>query len=265
MSPTAKPWPIRELFGAPIDAITMNKAMEIIRDTISSRGRLQIGVVNAAKLLNMRSDELLRNDVLSSGLILADGMSVVWASHLLRRPLPERVAGIDVMMNILQLGNQFGWRVYCLGATDEVLSRVTGRIAAEYRNLIVAGSHNGYFTAAEEERIAAEIVATQPDILLIAMTSPQKERFLARWSAQLGVPICHGVGGSFDVFAGKVKRAPLRWQRLGLEWFYRFAQEPGRLWKRYLVTNTKFCALLIRELITQLFRGRERVQVSPGQ
>jgi N-acetylglucosaminyldiphosphoundecaprenol N-acetyl-beta-D-mannosaminyltransferase len=265
MAANPKSWPARELFGIPIDAITMDQAIQIIADTICSRARLQIGVVNAAKILNMRSDELLEKDVLSSGLILADGMSVVWASRLLRCPLPERVAGIDLMMRMLEVGNERSWRVYCLGATDEVLSRVTARMASDYPNLQVAGARNGYFTDVDEERIASQIAAARPDILLIAMTSPKKERFLARWSAKLGVPVCHGVGGSFDVYAGKVKRAPLSWQRLGLEWFFRFAQEPGRLWKRYLVTNTKFCALLMSELVGQLFRRRVRVEASPGR
>jgi N-acetylglucosaminyldiphosphoundecaprenol N-acetyl-beta-D-mannosaminyltransferase len=209
--------------------------------------------VNAAKILNMRGNPLLRRDVLSSDLILADGMSVVWASRLLGCPVPERVTGIDLMTRILQRGNELGWRVYCLGATDDVLRRVVQRIGRTYSNVKIVGAKNGYYGEQEEALIASEIAAARPDILLIAITSPKKERFLARWTQSIQVPVCHGVGGSFDVMAGKVRRAPAAWQRFGLEWAYRLAQEPRRLWRRYLVTNSKFCWLVLQSLLAKPF------------
>lgn len=241
--------PVRELFGVPIAAITMADAVTAVDDAIQSRRPLQIGVVNAAKLVNMRRDEALRASVLSSSIVLADGTSVVWASRLLGRPLPERVAGIDLMMAMLARGNTQRYRIYCLGATQAVLDAVIERIRQEYPGVVVAGSHHGYFAAPDEERIAADIAGAAPDILLVAMTSPRKEQFLARWSSRLHVPVCHGVGGSFDVFAGLVQRAPAGWQRLGLEWLYRVKQEPRRLWKRYLVTNTLFIDMVVVELV----------------
>jgi N-acetylglucosaminyldiphosphoundecaprenol N-acetyl-beta-D-mannosaminyltransferase len=241
--------PVRELFGVPIAAMTMADAVRAVDDAIDARRSLQIGVVNAAKLVNMRRDETLRDSVLSSSIVLADGTSVVWASRLLGRPLPERVAGIDLMMAMLARGNTRRYRIYCLGATQAVLDAVVARIHAEYPGVVVAGSHHGYFAAADEEAIAAEIGAAAPAILLVAMTSPRQEQFLARWSTRLRVPVCHGVGGSFDVFAGLVQRAPARWQRLGLEWLFRVKQEPRRLWKRYLVTNTLFVEMVLVELV----------------
>ena len=237
------------LLGASLDALTMEQVLDRVHETIVGRGRLQIGVVNAAKLVHMQRDPTLRADVLSCDLILADGLPVVWASRLLGRPLPERVAGIDVMYGMLRRGNENGYRVYCLGASEGVLAAAVGRITVKYRHVRVVGHHHGYFTPAEEPVIVAAIAGAQPDILLVGMSSPKKERFLARWSDQLGVPVCHGVGGSFDVLAGKVQRAPLAWQRLGLEWLYRVKQEPRRLWRRYLVTNTLFCAIILSELV----------------
>ena len=97
------------------------------------------------------------------------------------------------------------------------------------------------------------------------MSSPKKECFIARWSEQIGVPVCHGVGGSFDVLAGKVRRAPLAWQRLGLEWLYRVKQEPRRLWRRYLVTNSVFCALVLSELLRRLLPAVHSVFSPPGK
>jgi N-acetylglucosaminyldiphosphoundecaprenol N-acetyl-beta-D-mannosaminyltransferase len=142
--------------------------------------------------------------------------------------------------------------VYCLGATDDVLQRVVARIASDYPGVKVVGARNGYFSDAEADSVAADIEAAHPDILLVAMTSPKKEKFLARWASELRVPVCHGVGGSFDVMAGKVKRAPAAWQRLGLEWLYRVKQEPWRLWRRYLVTNTLFTAAVAVALCRRL-------------
>jgi N-acetylglucosaminyldiphosphoundecaprenol N-acetyl-beta-D-mannosaminyltransferase len=247
--------PVREILGVPVDALTMDEVLDRVEDAIARRAPLQIGVVNAAKVVNMRRDPALREDVLSSDLILADGIAVVWAGRLLGRALPERVAGIDLMHGIFRRGAARGWRVFCLGATRAVLDGVLARVAADYPGLQVAGSHDGYFKDAEEEAVAAEIGASRADVLLVAMTSPKKEKFLARWSAILGVPVCHGVGGSFDVMAGKVDRAPEAWQRLGLEWLYRVKQEPRRLWRRYLVTNTLFCGMVAQAAVRRVFGG----------
>jgi N-acetylglucosaminyldiphosphoundecaprenol N-acetyl-beta-D-mannosaminyltransferase len=238
--------------GVRIDPLTMERALELVDQAVRRRERLQIGVVNAAKIVNMRRDELLRRDVLSSDLVLADGMSVVWAGRLLGHRLPERVAGIDLMLAMLERGGKLGYRVFCLGATEEVLEKAAARILADYPGVTLAGKHHGYFGPAEEGAIAEEIAAARPDILFVAMTSPKKEQFLARWSGRIGVPVCHGVGGSFDVLAGLVQRAPRGWQRLGLEWLYRVKQEPGRLWRRYLVTNTYFCGMVLSEAIRHL-------------
>ena len=241
--------PVRDLFGVPIAAMTMAGAVRAVDDAIRARQTLQIGVVNAAKLVNMRRDAALRDSVLSSTIVLADGASVVWASRLLGRPLPERVAGIDLMMQMLALANTRKYRVYCLGATQAVVDEVVRRIRLDFPGAVIAGSHHGYFTPAQDEAVANDIAAAAPDMLFVAMTSPKKEQFLARWSGRVQVPVCHGVGGSFDVLAGVVRRAPQVWQRLGLEWLYRVKQEPRRLWKRYLVTNTVFIDMVVVEMV----------------
>lgn len=253
---------VRNLFGIPILAMNMGQVLAAIDSAITERKHLQIGVVNAAKIVNMKRNEMLRDDVLSSDMIFADGIAVVWASRILRRPLPERVAGIDIMMGMLGNGNERGYRVYCLGASEGVLNKVVDRIRKEYPGIVVAGKHNGYFSEAEDADVAEDIAKARPDILLVAITSPKKEKFLAKWSQRIDVPVCHGVGGSFDVFAGKVQRAPEAWQRLGLEWLYRVKQEPRRLWKRYLVTNTLFCGMVFSEFIRQCTGLASR---NPGQ
>ncbi len=255
MSVAPPPFPVRELFGVPVAAVTMAQAVAHISAAVASRQQILVGVVNAAKIVNMRRDRVLRDDVLSSDVIFADGASVVWASRLLRRPLPERVAGIDLMLEILRTGSERGWGVYLLGATTEVLAGTAAKIAADYPGVRITGRQHGYFGPDEERRVAEDITASGADVLFVAMTSPKKEGFLARWRVSTKVPVCHGVGGSFDVLAGKVDRAPLAWQRLGMEWLYRVKQEPTRLWRRYLVTNTLFCAMVVGELVRPR-RGR---------
>ncbi len=237
------------LFGIPIEAFTMSETLDWVDEAISSRKPLQIGVVNAAKVVNMDKDPSLREAVLSSDIILADGAAVVWASRLLRKPLPERVAGIDMMFGMFERGNTKGYRVYCLGATEEISKTVEENIARDYPGLILAGRHHGYYSEDEAQQVADDVKNSKADILLVAMTSPKKERFLAKWMGYMDVPVCHGVGGSFDVYAGKVERAPESWQKLGLEWLYRVKQEPGRLWKRYLFTNLSFIGMLAKAML----------------
>jgi N-acetylglucosaminyldiphosphoundecaprenol N-acetyl-beta-D-mannosaminyltransferase len=245
----------RDLFGLRVTAAVMADALDIVDAAIQSRQRLRIGVVNAAKIVALRQDRDLRNDIISSDLILADGMSVVWASRLLGRPLPERLAGIDLMLGMLERGSRLGYRLFCLGGTEAVCAATVRNIRRDFPGVEIVGHHHGYFNPDEEWAIVESIAAARPDILLVAMSSPRKERFMARWSGQFDAPVLHGVGGAFDVLAGQVHRAPRGWQALGLEWLYRLGQEPRRLWRRYLVSNPVFCLMVLTEMV----RPRRRV------
>jgi len=246
------------LLNTDIHSVTEAEVVDLVEQAIDAEEPVRIGVVNAAKLVNMQSDPLLADDVKSSDLVLADGMSVVWASKMLGQGLPERVAGCDLMYRFFELANRRQWRVYCLGATEEISARVEENLKKEYPNLTLAGRRNGYFSTEEEAEIAAQIAAAKPHFLLVAMTSPKKENFMGAWGETMNVPIVHGVGGSFDVYAGLVERAPESWQKLGLEWLYRVKQEPGRLWKRYLITNTKFAWLIMKEAVQHLFGSQKK-------
>ncbi|MFQ5471935.1 MAG: WecB/TagA/CpsF family glycosyltransferase, partial [Dehalococcoidia bacterium] len=248
-------WPHRHLFDIRIDAVTMNDVLTAVDEAVLSRNRLLICAVNAAKIVHMAHDQALRRAVLGGDIIIADGMSVILAARLLLRRLPERVTGIDLMTQMLERANERRYRVYCLGATDDVLDCVVERIRRKYPGVVIAGTRNGYFADGGEDDVAREIEASRPDLLFVAMSSPKKERFLATHVATLNVPVCHGVGGAFDILAGKVRRAPRPVQRLGLEWLYRVVQEPRRMWRRYLVTNTLFVGLVAREVSCALGRS----------
>jgi exopolysaccharide biosynthesis WecB/TagA/CpsF family protein len=239
----------RRILGIDVHAATMAQVLDLCRSAVLTRTPLSIGVVNAAKLVSMESEPALRAAVLSSDLLLADGMSVVWASRILGRPLPERVAGIDLFEALLALAEREGFSVYLLGAEPGILESTIQVSLSRHPHLRIAGSHHGYFKPEDEPALAESIAAVQPDLLFIGITSPKKEMFLARWGPRIGASVCHGVGGSFDVVAGKVRRAPAAWQRMGIEWLYRLLQEPRRLWRRYVVTNTLFLWWVLRERI----------------
>ncbi len=237
----------RTLYGLSIDAITLSEAVERCDVAVAKRQQMLVGVVNAAKIVNLRRDAHLRRSLLECDMILADGQSVVWASQFLGQPLPERVAGIELFESLLALADREHRSVYLLGARPEVLASLVDKVRERFPNLVVAGSRDGYFDDSEGASIAREIAASQADMLFLGMVSPKKEIFLGTYGRDLKVPVLHGVGGSFDVLAGVTQRAPRTWQRLGMEWAYRLKQEPGRLWRRYARTNSRFIAQTIVE------------------
>lgn len=206
-------------------------------------------VLNAAKLVAIEHDPRLREVVEACDLVNADGTSVVWASRLLGRSLPERVAGIDLFIRIVEAAAMDGTSVYFLGATQDVVERAAAVLCRRYPGLRVAGCRNGYWD--DDAEVIEAVRAARPDYLFLAIPSPRKEFWLSEHLDELGVPFVMGVGGSFDVVAGKVTRAPVWLQRLGLEWTWRLGQEPRRMWKRYLVGNTAFVRMTVREMRRQ--------------
>lgn len=233
--------------GCSMDAIAMEETMAIVEQAMRSRRRLQHVVVNVAKLVNMRKDRDLYSDVNGSDLINIDGMGVVWGARLCGHKVPERVSGVDIMENLLKLCEEKGFRPYFFGAKQDVLERAISNIRREYPRIDIAGCRNGYFKPEEEEQIIRDIAASNADCLFIAISSPTKERLLSQYKDIINVPFLMGVGGSIDIKAGITKRAPDWMQRWGLEWFYRFAQEPRRMFKRYFTTNSHYAWLLLRE------------------
>ncbi|TDD82379.1 glycosyltransferase [Actinomadura rubrisoli] len=246
----------RHFLGVCLDPLTIDETVARCVKAVEERSPMTIGVLNAAKIVRLRKDPRLSRAVLGCDLVLADGQSVVWAARLLRRPLPERVAGIDLMLALLPEAERRGDRVYFLGAKQDVLDRTVAEVLRRFPRLEVAGSRDGYFSADEAAAVADEVRETRADLLFIGVSSPMKELFVEQWSARTGAQVVHGVGGTFDVLAGEVRRAPEWWQRHGLEWLYRVIQEPLRLGPRYFTTNFAFVVLVAREVM--------RSRVRPG-
>lgn len=236
------------ILNTKIHNLTMQETLQLVSQCIEQKEQIHHTVVNAGKMVALQNDKELRQGVNEADLINADGQAVIWASKMLGKPLKERVAGIDLFTNLLELAKEKNYKVYLLGAKQEVLEKLEEIIHQKYGAEIIAGKHHGYFSKEEEPQLVENISKSGANMLFVAMSSPKKEIFLHKHRQALqAVNFIMGVGGSFDVISGKTKRAPLWMQSSGLEWFYRFLQEPRRMWKRYLVGNTKFIYLVFKE------------------
>ena len=231
----------------PIDAITMRETLKRVEKAIAFNKQIHHTVVNAGKVVMMQTDKDLGKSVVEADIINADGQAIVWAANLLGQKLPERVSGIDLMEELVKRSFEKGYKCFFFGAKEEVVTELVDIYKKQYSDDIIVGYRNGYFEKEDEDQIAKQIAESGANMLFVAITSPKKEIFLNTYKKQLqNVNFIMGVGGSFDVIAGKVKRAPLWMQNVGLEWFFRLMQEPLRMWKRYLIGNTKFLVLVLR-------------------
>tara|TARA_E500000331_G_scaffold182672_1_gene176032 strand:- start:22733 stop:23482 length:750 start_codon:yes stop_codon:yes gene_type:complete len=230
----------------PLDILTMSQTISKVEDSIINKEQIHHCVINAGKVVQMQDDIVLKKSVISSDIINADGMGVVWAARLLGHDIKERVTGIDLMQNLVKLSHRKKYKCFFFGAKEEVVQQVVSYYAEKYSNDFISGFCNGYYSDQDEKKIVKKINNSGANILFVALTSPKKEIFLNRHKKDLNkINFIMGVGGSFDVISGFVNRAPKFMQNLGLEWFYRLIQEPTRMWRRYLIGNIRFVALVL--------------------
>jgi N-acetylglucosaminyldiphosphoundecaprenol N-acetyl-beta-D-mannosaminyltransferase len=241
-----------EFMGCLIDNLSMEETLQRIESLIASGRPHQHVVVNVDKVVRASKDPELRRIINECSLVSVDGMPVVWASRLLGKSLKERVAGVDLFEALVARAGEKGWRVFFLGAREEVVRGVADLYAKKFPRLQVAGFRNGYWLPEEEPGVVRLIADSRPQLLFVAISSPKKEEFLSRYQAEMRVPFAMGVGGAFDVAVGRVKRAPRWMQKCSLEWFYRFVQEPGRMFKRYFIDDMAFFWLLFKEIAARL-------------
>lgn len=240
--------------GAPIDLLDMAGTVRAIEE------RVEAGVagahlgVNAANLVLAHDDPAYRSDIAAADIVGADGQSVVWGARLFGLGVPERVTGIDLMEALLGTPIAASRGVYLLGARPGVVAALAEDLGA--RGVHVAGHRDGYFVPADEARVAREVVDSGAALLFVGTPSPQKERFIIHVARPAGVPFSIGVGGSFDVLAGELRRAPPVVQRIGMEWLFRLLQEPRRLFRRYAVTNARYLWLMLAAAAGRRLRSR---------
>lgn len=240
-----------DVVGLPVDVASRADTRKYVQRVIETRSTCRHGFLNAGKVVMAHQDPELYSALETCDLVSPDGMSIVWASRFLGTPLPERVNGTNLMLALCEMAAQEGYRVYLLGARPDVVADAETQLLQDYPGLKIVGKRHGYFDESEEPAIAEEIRRSEADIIFVGISSPKKELWLQRNVPLIGVPFCMGVGGSFDVVAGRVERAPVWMQEAGLEWLWRFAQEPRKMWPRYMFGNPNFIWLVFRQWWTQ--------------
>ena len=244
-----------ELLGLSFDAVTMETAVaRCLEFCRAPRASHVVVTANAYHLCMMRHDPELAAACHAAQLTVADGMSVVWALRASGQEAPERVAGVDLMDRLLAEAAKRQLSVYFLGARREVVEALARKSRNLYPGLEIAGFRDGYFGPKDHQAVVEDIRASGAHILFVGMPSPFKETWCERHRERLDVPVIIGVGGSFDVLAGYIRRAPHWVQLAGLEWSWRLLMEPRKLWKRYLTTNSEFVWLASREIVARRLR-----------
>ncbi len=239
------------ILGVRVDRVTMTDALKLIEEFISDDKKHQICVPNVWTTVLAQKDAAFRSIYRSSSLSVPDGLPLVWASRLYGKPIEERVTGTDLFLQCAVIAAQKGYTFYFLGATESTLNAMTAKLKREYPTLNIAGSFSppfsDEFNQEETNKIIDMVNRTKPDILWVGLTAPKQEKWIHQNLERLDVQIAVGIGAAFDFLSGRVRRAPLWVQKIGLEWFDRVLQEPKRLWKRYLVGNSLFVWFVIRE------------------
>lgn len=233
------------ILGCRLDIVDMAGALKVIEGAIQNRELSQVITLNAEMIYRAQNDRQLRDIYSQARLVTPDGIGVVWALRRAGWQITRRVTGIGLTLKILDLAGERNWRVFLLGAEPGVAEEVARKLASSENPPEIAGTHHGYFTDEESSNIIELIRKVRPDILLVGLGAPRQDIWIAAHLEELMVPVCIGVGGTFDVLAGKVRRAPRVWRRLGLEWLFRLLSEPSRI-KRQLVLP-RFAWLVIKQ------------------
>jgi N-acetylglucosaminyldiphosphoundecaprenol N-acetyl-beta-D-mannosaminyltransferase len=249
------------MLGVVFDHVTTQQALDRIEDMVASRRPHYVVTANVDFVVQARRDVELQRILLAADLVLCDGTPLVWASRLLGNPLPERVAGADLVPRLVQQAAQKGYRVFFLGGAPGIAAAAARKLQTQFPSLHMAGYYSPPFRALLEmdrEEIAGRIRATKPDLLFVSFGCPKAEKWIAMHYRFLGVPVVMGVGATIDFLAGHRKRAPRWMQRGGMEWIYRLLQEPRRLFRRYATDLWQFAPAMAAQWRRMPSRGGDR-------
>ena len=216
------------ILGVNVDAVTMAEAVAHVTEAMDVRANVMIATANAEMIMRATHDEELRDILNAAALVVPDGAGTVWAARHLGHAMPERVAGYDLAQELLRRAPAEGRRIYFFGAAPGVAEKAKEKAEQLYPGIEIVGVRNGFFSPADNAAIIAEIKAAHPDLLLVALGVPKQEKWIAAHLAALDVPAAIGVGGTLDVMAGVMKRAPYWMQKAKLEWLFRGLMQPKR-------------------------------------
>ncbi|WP_083484805.1 WecB/TagA/CpsF family glycosyltransferase [Paenibacillus ihumii] len=223
----------------------MQETVQYLTGVISERKPHQVITANPIMVMAALENPSYKKMMQQAELIVPDGSGVVWASQVGGDPLAERVAGYDLLHELMKEGERHRWKVYLLGASREVVEETAHRLKAQYPGTEIAGYRDGYFGPEQDDEVVEEIRRISPDLLFVARGADTQEPWIAKYKHRLAVPVMMGVGGSFDVISGRTKRAPKVFQKLRLEWLYRLIKEPTRF--RRMLALPKFVVRVLRE------------------
>ncbi|MBQ4518741.1 MAG: WecB/TagA/CpsF family glycosyltransferase [Clostridia bacterium] len=236
-----------DILGVLVDVVTMDEAVSRAKSYIAEEKAHTVFTPNSEIIYAAYKDAGFCKTLNEADMIIADGIGVVYASKILKAPLPERVPGFDLSCRLLEEANKDGYSVYFFGGKPGVAEMAIENLKRDYPDLKVAGFADGYFDAEKEKTIIADIKDKQPDILFVCLGAPKQEKWIAEHKDETGAKLLLGVGGSLDVWAGTVERAPEKYQKAGLEWFYRLKKQPSRFFR--MLALPKFG-------LTVLFKGK---------
>ena len=216
------------VLGVRVDRGDMMGALCQIDSFVKKEGLHHVITLNAEIIYRAQSDEKLKELINSADLVTPDGSGVVWAAGILGEPLTERVTGIDLMEEICRQAHHNGWKIYLLGGAPGIADEAAEKLRTRFPNINIVGTQHGYFPENEEDEVLARIKAKEPDIIFVALGAPRQEFWIRKNKSRLLAKVAVGVGGSFDVISGRIKRAPVWMQKLKLEWLARLIKEPWR-------------------------------------
>ncbi|MFC3747542.1 WecB/TagA/CpsF family glycosyltransferase [Paenibacillus sp. GCM10012306] len=237
--------PTVPIFGIRVSKVDMTATVSYLTEVVHTRKPHQVITANPIMVMAALDDPAYMKIMQSAELVVPDGTGVVWAANYCHQPVAERVAGFDLLHELLHAGEKYNWKVYLLGSTPEVIQETATRLKSKFPGIVIVGYRDGFFGLAEDDGVIADIVEAAPDMLFVARGADSQEPWIAKYKSRLAVPIMMGVGGSFDVISGKSRRAPVAFQKMRIEWLYRLLKEPTR-YKRMLALP-KFAIKVVRE------------------
>ncbi len=237
--------PTVPIYGIPFSKLSMDETVSYLTDSIEQKRQTHIITANPIMIMSAVESTDYYRMMRKADLIVPDGAGVVWAANYVGTPVTERVAGFDLLHRLMQIGEKRRWTAYLLGTSQEIIAAAAEKLQLQYPQVRIVGFRNGFFGPEQDAEVVAAIRELSPDMLFVARGADTQEPWIAKYKQELGVPLIMGVGGTFDIVAGRLKRAPVLFQKLRLEWFYRLLQEPKRL-PRMLVLP-KFVVKVMRD------------------
>ncbi|GED56776.1 WecB/TagA/CpsF family glycosyltransferase [Brevibacillus formosus] len=235
---------VATILDVPFTTRGFRETVDHITERIQSGQKTHVVTANPEIVMVARENRAFRS-IVEQAYVVPDGIGIVYAAKWTNQPIYERVTGVELLEALMAKADQHQWGVYLLGAKPDVIHLAKDKLSARYPNARIVGCRDGYFCPEEETQIVQEIAEAKPQLLFVALGAPRQDEWMAKYRDQLNASLMMGVGGSFDVISGKVKRAPEIWQKLHLEWFYRLASEPSR-WKRQLAIP-RFVLTVLKE------------------